>query len=96
MKFNLILAILLLCSVVSYADILKILKKRSIDDNFPQISDKISINENGIIDSMDEMRAQRISDTQCGGGGGGGVGYGTEYYYNYGSDQNLSIKLKKM
>jgi hypothetical protein len=87
MKFNLILAILLLCSVVSYADFLKILKKRSIDDNSFENSDKISINENGIIDSMDKIGAQRISE-QCGGGTTGNSG---GYYGGYGSYGSLPI-----
>ncbi len=87
MKLNLILAILLLCSVVSYADFLKrILKKRSIDDNSFENSDKISINENGIIDSMDDISVQRIfEDKQC----GGTNSYNNGYYGYNGSDQNL-------
>ncbi len=88
MKLNLILAILLLCSVVSYANFLKkILKKRSIDDNLFENSDKMSINENGIIDSMDDLSVQRIFEDkqEC----GGTNSYNNGYYGYNGSDENL-------
>lgn len=74
MRFALLSFILLLCSVLSYAEFLrKFFNKRSIDGDLSADWDKPSINDDSIIKPLAKLNQNAVFEDQaCGGGGGGG------------------------